>query len=134
MLKVFEMMDLGLMSYFLGMEVKQNQDGVFICQMKYVGEILMKFHMEDCKCTNTPMNQKEKFSKDDGSDKIDEGQYRSLIGCLMYLTATKPDIMFAVSLLSRFMYCASEVHFQATEGIVRYIKGSVNYGIKYFYY
>ncbi|CAL5381550.1 unnamed protein product [Camellia sinensis] len=131
MLKVFEMTDLGMMSYFLGMEVKQRQHEVFICQQKYAKEILKKFHMEDCKATSTPMNQKEKFSKDDGVDKVDEGLYRSLIGCLMYLTATRPDIMHAVSLLSRFMHCASEVHFQAAKRILRYIKGTINYGIKF---
>ncbi|XP_034707553.1 uncharacterized mitochondrial protein AtMg00810-like [Vitis riparia] len=134
MLEVFEMTDLGLMSYFLGMEVKQDHDGVFISQKKYAKEILNKFHMEDCKRTSTPMNQKEKFSKDDGAEKVDESQYRSLIGCLMYLTATKPDIMFSVSLLSRFMHCASEVHFQAAKRIVRYIKATTNYGIKYSCY
>ncbi|RVW50135.1 Retrovirus-related Pol polyprotein from transposon RE1 [Vitis vinifera] len=133
MLKVFEMTDLGLMSYFLGMEVKQDHDGVFISQKKYAKEILNKFHMDDCKRTSTPMNQKEKFSKDDGTEKVDESQYRSLIGCLMYLTATRPDIMFSVSLLSRFMHCASEVHLQAAKRIVRYIKGTTNYGIKYSY-
>ena len=89
--------------------------------------------MEDCKSTNTPINQKEKFSKDDGAEKVDESQYRSLIGCMMYLTATRPDIMFAVSLLSRFMHCASEVHFLAAKRIVRYIKGTTNYDIKYSY-
>nr|KYP31422.1 Copia protein [Cajanus cajan] len=77
------------------------------------------------------MNQNEKFSKDDGADKVDEHHYRSLIGCLMYLTATRPDIMFAVSILSRFMHCASEVHLQAAKRIVRYVKGTVEYGIKY---
>ena len=134
MLKVFEMTDLGLMSYFLGMEVKQSHEGVFICQKKYAREILQKFRMEDCKITSTPMNQKEKFSKDDGAEKFDEGQYRSLIGCLMYLIATRLNIMFTVSLLSRFMHCASEIHFQAAKRIVRYIKGTINYGIKYSHF
>ena len=115
------------------MEVNQDHDGVFISQNKYAKEILNKSHMEDCKRTNTPMNQKEKFSNDDGAEKVDESQYRNLIGCLMYLTATKPDIMFSVSLLSRFMHYASEVHFQTTKRIVRYIKGTTNYGIKYSY-
>ena len=85
---------------FHGMEIKQSQNEVFICQKKYAKEILKKFHMEECKATNTPMNQKEKLSKEDGTDKVDEGYFRSLIGCLMYLTATRPDILFAVSLLS----------------------------------
>ncbi|XP_028066702.1 uncharacterized protein LOC114269573 [Camellia sinensis] len=123
LLNVFEMLDLGLMSYFLGMEVKQRQHEVFICQQKYAKEILKKFHMEDCKAISTPMNQKEKFSKDDGVDKVDEGLHRSLIGCLMYLTATRPDIMHAVSLLSRFMHCASEVHFQASKRILSFGSG-----------
>ncbi|KAJ8764765.1 hypothetical protein K2173_009165 [Erythroxylum novogranatense] len=127
----FEMTDLGLMTYFLGMEVKQRQSEVFICQKKYAKEILKKFQMENCKAVNTPMNQKEKLSKEDGSDKVDEGYYRSLIGCLMYLTATRPDILFPVSLLSRFMHCSSEVHLQTAKRVLRYIKGTVNCGVKF---
>ncbi|XP_071925747.1 secreted RxLR effector protein 161-like [Coffea arabica] len=77
------------------------------------------------------MNQKEKFCKEDGAEKVDEGLYRSLIGCLMYLTATRPDIIQAVSLLSRYMHCASEIHFQAAKRILRYVKGTVDYGIRF---
>ena len=88
MFKAFEMTDLSLLSYFLGLEVKQNAHEVFICQQKFAKEILKKFHMKDCKEISTPMNLKEKFSKEDGAEKVDEGLYRSLIGCLMYLTAT----------------------------------------------
>ena len=66
MMQAFEMTDLGLMSYFLGMEIKQGQDEVFIYQKKYAKEILKKFNMEDCKEMNTPMNKKEKLSKNDG--------------------------------------------------------------------
>ena len=72
MMSVFEMIDLGLMTYFLGMEVKQSKNEVFICQKKYASEILKKFQMEECKATNTPMNQKEKLCKDNGANKIDE--------------------------------------------------------------
>jgi len=110
MMNVFEMTDLGLMTYFLGIEVKQSQNEVFICQKKYAKEILKKFQMEECKATSTPMNQKEKLNKNDGADKVDEGYFRSMIGCLMYLTTTVPDILFAVSLLSHFMHGASELH------------------------
>ena len=60
------------------------------------------------------MNQKEKLSKEDGADKVDEGYYRSLIGCLMYLTTTRSDILFVVSLFSRFMHCASEMHLRSS--------------------
>lgn len=131
MMQAFEMTDLGLVTYFLGIEIKQNENDVFICQKKYAKEILKKFQMEECKAVSTPMNQKEKLSKEDGADKVDEGYYRSMIGCLMYLTATRPDILFAVSLLSRFMHCASETHLVAARRILRYVKGTVDYGVKY---
>ena len=101
---------LGIMSYFLGMEIKQGQDQDFICQKKYAKEILKKFNMEDCKEMNTPMNKKEKLSKNDGAEKVEETYFRGLVGCLMYLTATRHDILYAVSILSRFMHCAIEVH------------------------
>lgn len=64
----------------------------------------MKLNMEECKPATTPMNQKEKFCKEGGAERVDEGLYRSLIGCLMYLTSTMPDIMYVVSLLSRYMH------------------------------
>jgi hypothetical protein len=113
------------------MEVKQSQNEVFICQKKYAKEILKKFQMEECKVTSTPMNQKEKLIKNDGADKVDEGYFRSMIGCLMYLTTTRPDILFVVSLLSRFMHGASELHLRAAKRILRYVKGTVNYGVKF---
>ena len=87
--------------------------------------------MEDCKSTTSPMNQNEKFSKDDGADKVDEMHYRSLIGCLMYLTTTRLDIFFAVSIISRFMHCSSEAHFQAAKRVVRYTQGTLDYGVMY---
>ncbi|RVW87111.1 Retrovirus-related Pol polyprotein from transposon TNT 1-94 [Vitis vinifera] len=93
--------DLGLMSYFLGMEVKQDHDGVFISQKKYAKEILNKFHMEDCKRTSTPMNQKEKFSKDDGAEKVDESQYR--MKCIFKL----PKGLFYYDMRSTTGFCFS---------------------------
>lgn len=131
MLQVFEMTDLGEMSYFLGMEVEQKNGEIFISQRKYAKEILKKFNMESCKSMSTPMCQKEKLCKDDGAEQVDETLYRSLIGCLMYLTATRPDILYAVSVLSRFMNCAKESHFKAAKRVLRYVKGTLNYGIKF---
>ena len=90
-------------------------------------------HMEDCKSTSTPMNQKEKFSKNDGADKVDGGLHKSLISHLMYLIAIRCNIMFAISSLSRFMHCSSETHFQAAKRVIRNIIGTTNYGIKYCY-
>ena len=89
-----------------------------------------EIQMKECKIVSTPMNQKEKLSKEDGADKVDEGYYRSLIGCLMYLTTTRPNILFVVSLLSRFMHCASEIHLRAAKRILRYIRGIVDYSVK----
>ncbi|XP_048234294.1 secreted RxLR effector protein 161-like [Ricinus communis] len=111
--------------------VQQKQNEIFISQQKYAKEVLKKFNMEAWKLTATPMNQKEKFLKEDGAKKVDDKLYRSLIGCLMYLTATKPDIMHVASLLSRYMNCASEIHLQAAKRILRYVKGPVDYGIKF---
>ncbi|XP_049406123.1 uncharacterized protein LOC125869718 [Solanum stenotomum] len=82
--------------------------------------------MEECKST-TPMNQKEKFFREDGAEKVDEGLYRSLIGCLMYLTTTRPNILYTVSLLLRYMPCASEIYFQAAKPVIRYVKAEVEY-------
>ena len=94
-------------------------------------EILKKFHMKNCKPTTIPMNQKDKFSKEDGTTKVDEEKFRSLIGCLLYLTATRPDILHATSLLSRFMHYPSEIHMRATKRILRYIKGPCSFGVKF---
>ena len=87
--------------------------------------------MEECKPTSTPMNQKEKFCKEDGVEKVNEELYKSMIGCLMYLIATRQDIVHVISLLSRYMHCASEIHLQATKRIVRYIKGTIDFDIKF---
>lgn len=94
-------------------------------------KVLRKFNMEECKPTATPMNQKERFCKEDEAKRVDERLYKSLIRCLMYLIATRPDIMYAMSLLSRYMHCASEIHFQAAKRILRYVKGTIDYGIRF---
>ena len=87
--------------------------------------------MEECNPSATPMNQNERFCKEDGATKADERLYRTIIGCLMYLTTTRPDIMNVVSLLSRYMHRASEIHFQAAKRIVRYVKGTIDYGLRF---
>ena len=132
MMKMFEMTDLGEISYFLGMEIKQALNEIFICQRKYLKEILKGFGMEECKSVSTPMGKKEKLQKYDGADPADEGLYRSLIGSLTYLITTKSNIMFPVSILSRFLNCASELHMVAAKRVLRYLKGTFSYGIKFF--
>ncbi|KAG8479622.1 hypothetical protein CXB51_029429 [Gossypium anomalum] len=129
--QMFEMSDLGKMTYFLGMEVTQSQAGFFLSQRTFAIKILEKFSMQNCKATSTPVAVGERLTSQSNSEKVCETTYRSLVGCLLYLTATRPDIMFVVSLLSRFMHCCNEDHFRAAKRVLRYIKGTLNYGMHY---
>ena len=92
---------------------------------------MKKFITEECKPMSTLMNQKEKLCKEDGAEKVDEELYQSMIGCLMYLTATRPDITYVVNLLLRYMHCASEIHLEASKCVTRYVKGTIDYGIEF---
>lgn len=87
--------------------------------------------MDECKRVDTPMCQKEKLSKEDEAEPVDETFYRSLVGCLMYLTATRPDILHSISLLSRFTNCATETHLTTAKRVLRYVKGTLSFGIKF---
>ncbi|CAL2249531.1 unnamed protein product [Prunus armeniaca] len=131
MMKTFEMSDLGLMHYFLGIEINQEEDDIFICQKKYTENLLKKFKMYGCKTVATPLITNEKLRKEDGSSKANESVYRSLIGSLLYLTTTRPDIMYSTSLLSRFMQNPSQIHYGAAKRILRYLQGTIDYGIWY---
>ncbi|XP_019052048.1 PREDICTED: uncharacterized protein LOC109114200 [Nelumbo nucifera] len=86
--------------------------------------------MEGCKTVSTPLDNNKVFKKE-GSPKADESQFRSLIGSLLYLKATRPDIMYAVNLLSRFMQSPSQVHYGTAKRVLRYLQGTKNYGIWY---
>ena len=127
----FEMTDMGLLRYFLGIEVDQNKNGIFISQAKYVNEVLSRFNMQDSKAVITPTVMGLKLSQEDNSKDFDPSLYKSIVGSLMYLTATRPDIMYAVSLISRFMEKPKETHWQAAKRILRYVKGTKRYGIFY---
>jgi hypothetical protein len=106
----FEMTDLGLMKYFLGIEVVQSDDGIFICQTKYANEVLKRFRMLNCKLAATPMATGTKLTKYDEGSYVDLTLYKKLVGSLMYLTTMRPDIMFVVSLISRFMETPKSTH------------------------
>ncbi|XP_062094006.1 uncharacterized mitochondrial protein AtMg00810-like [Humulus lupulus] len=131
MMKSFEMTDLGLMHYFLEIEITQKKDGIFISQKKYTETLLKKFKMEGYKTVSTPLDNNKALKKEDRSPKADESKFRSLIGSLLYPTATRPDIMYAVSLLSRFMHGTSQVHYGASKRVLRYLQGTKNYEIWY---
>jgi len=115
----FEMNELGLLSYFLGMEVTQSEQGYFLCQKRFTMKLLNKFAMENCKPVSTPVVQGQKLMKEDEALKTDGKAYRSLVGSLLYLTATRPDIVFAVNYLSRFMQSPSQIHFVAAKRVLR---------------
>ena len=91
----FEMTDMGLLRYFLGIEVEQDKNGIFISQEKYVNEVLERFNMQECKAAITPTVMGLKLSREDNSKDFDPSLYKSIVGSLMYLTTTRPNIMHA---------------------------------------
>ncbi|KAL4017383.1 hypothetical protein IC575_020935 [Cucumis melo] len=131
MRKEFEMSDMGLIHYFLGIEVNQNEGEIVISQQKYAHDLLKKIRMENTSSCNTPMDANLKLCKDDIGEAVDPSLYRSLIGSLMYVTATRPNILFAVSMLSRFMTNPKRSHWEAGKRVLRYIIGTINFGIYY---
>ena len=131
MIKTFEMTDLGLMSYFLDIEVSQRNEGIFISQKKYTKGLIKKFNMYGCKPVATSLITNEKLQKNDGTPEADASKYQSLIGSLLYLIATQLDIMYATSLLSRFMQSPSQIHFGAGKRILRYLQRTKEFGIWY---
>ncbi|GAA0171472.1 transmembrane signal receptor [Lithospermum erythrorhizon] len=131
MLRDFEMSDLGLMTYYLGIEVLQTNKGNFICQRRYAEEILKRFGMSECNPVVCPIVPGEKIDRDERGNLVEEVYFKKIVGSLMYLTHTRPDLTFSVSLLSRFMCKPTEIHLQIAKRILRYIKRTVNLGIMY---
>eukprot|EP00253_Pinus_taeda_P034774 PITA_34774 len=126
----FEMTDMGFLRYFLGIEVDQNEKGIFISQARYVNQVLSRFNMQECKAAITPIVMGLKLSREDSNKDFDPSLYKSIVSSLMYLTATRPDIMYAVSLISRFMERPKEAHWQAAKRILRYVKGAISWAYK----
>ena len=132
MQKEFDMSDLGKMKFFLGIEVIQTTNAIFICQRKYAHEVLERFGMRDCNPVTNPMVPGCKLSKDgNGEANVDTTDYKKLVGSLLYLTATRPDLMFAVGMISRYIENPTELHLQSAKRILRYLRGTLNLGICY---
>ena len=131
MMKEFEMTDLGLVKYVLGFQVWQSKGEVFICQEKYIEDLLKTFHMATCKLVSTPMSFNEKLQQEDAAEKEDAKTYWSLVGSLIYLTNTRPDVVHSVSLISRFMVQPSKLHYVVAKRILRYLRGTKKRGILY---
>ncbi|GJR33127.1 putative ribonuclease H-like domain-containing protein [Tanacetum coccineum] len=127
----FQMSSMGELTFFLGLQVKQNKAGIFISQDKYVAEILKKFDLVNVKTAITPMETKVALTKDEEAVDVDVHLYRSMIGSLMYLTASRPDIMYAVCVCSRFQVTPKTSHLNAVKRIFKYLKGKPNLGLWY---
>lgn len=127
----FEMSDLGMLSYFLGLEVKQGHDGIFITQRKYIMDVLKSYNMTRCKTVSTRMNSNERLITRDSSEAMDAKVFRCFVRKLMYVTHTCLDISFVVEILSRFMNRPSKHHFGAGKCMLRYLPGSLQHGLLY---
>ncbi|GJT88019.1 uncharacterized mitochondrial protein-like protein [Tanacetum coccineum] len=129
--KKFQMSSMGELTFFLGLQVKQKEDGIFISQDKYATEILKKFGFSDIKTTSKPMETHKPLLKDANGEDVDEHLYRSMIGSLMYLTSSRPDIMFVVCACARFQVNPKISHLHAVKRIFRYLKGQPKLGLWY---
>lgn len=129
--KSFEMTDLGYVHYYLGIEVTQHLKSIFLSQRKYIGYLLNKFGMTECNPLTTPMEQNLKLKSIEGKEFEDAKKYRQLIGSLNYLTTTRPVISFVLGILSSFMQKPCEGHWSAGNRVLRYLKGTQDFGIKY---
>ncbi|KAK9681859.1 hypothetical protein RND81_10G032400 [Saponaria officinalis] len=131
MMVEFDMTDLGMMHYFLGIEVVQSDIGIFLCQKKYLLEVFDRFGMSNCNSICTPTERGAKLVKDPPGNNVNSTLYKQMVGSLMYLTATRPDIMYAVSMVSRYMERPKETHLLAAKRILRYLRGTTDFGIFY---
>nr|GEV83286.1 uncharacterized mitochondrial protein AtMg00810-like [Tanacetum cinerariifolium] len=127
----FEMSMMGELNFFLCLQIKQMEDEIIFNQSKYIKEMLKKFGLEDSKPTEMPMSTEIKLTKDDEADSVDSSKYQGMIGSLLYLTGSTPDIMFSVCLCVRFQKNPKTTHLEAVKHIFRYIKRTSRLGLWY---
>lgn len=119
----FEVSMVGELSFFLGLQIKQCENGIFLSQTKYVRNLLKKFEMNTSKYSSTPMSTSIKLSLDSSGKDFDKRLYRNMIGSLLYLTARRPDISFNVCVCARYQSRPKESHVQAVKRIMKYVNG-----------
>jgi hypothetical protein len=127
----FEKTDLGFLHYFLGLQVLQTNEWIFLSQPKYACELLRRFHMGDCKPTPSPFQPRVKLTATCTSPEVDATLYRRLVGSLLYLTHTHPDLSFVVGIVSRYIHIPHENHWKEDKRILRYVHDTVQFGIHY---
>jgi hypothetical protein len=129
MIQKFEMSMMGELKYFLGFQIKQLQEGTFISQTKYIQYILKKFGMKNGKPIKTPMGTNGHLDLDTGGKFVDQKVYQPMIGSLLYLCASRPDIMLSVCMCARFQANPKEVHLRAVKRIIRYLVYTPRFGL-----
>jgi transposase InsO family protein len=129
--QAFDMTDLGLLSYSLGIEFLSRPDGIFITQRQYIRETLKEFGLDQCKPAATPMMEKLKLVPDMQAPAADSSLYQRMVGKLIFLTHTRPDIAYAVSVISRFMAHPQLPHAQAVKHLYRYLQGTTDLALAY---
>jgi hypothetical protein len=122
----FEISIIGELRYFIGLQIKQLKTGIFVSQGKYIKDMLKKFGMEDAKEISTPMGTNGSLDSDASGNMGDQKMYRSMIGSLLYVTASRLDVMFSVCMCARFQASPRESHLKATKRILRYLKHTQN--------
>ncbi|CAH9084965.1 unnamed protein product [Cuscuta europaea] len=127
--KHFAMKDLGNLHYFLGVEAIRSAKGMFLSQHKYVTDLLARFHLHTVKPVRTPLASRTTLSLSDGELLSDSTEYRSMVGALQYLTLTRPDITYAVHLVSQFMHAPRTTHLFAVKRIFKYLQGTRDHGL-----
>ncbi|GJV88937.1 retrovirus-related pol polyprotein from transposon TNT 1-94 [Tanacetum coccineum] len=127
----FEISMMGKLNFFLGLQIKQLEDGIFFNKLKYIKEMLKKFGLEDSKPMKTPISMETKLTKDIEGESVDNTKYRGMIGSLLYLTASRPDIMFSFCLCARFQEDPKTSNLEAVKCIFRYVKGTTHLGLWY---
>jgi hypothetical protein len=131
MMNTFRMSDLGLLSYYLGLEVSQGPAGITLRQTAYTAKILEKASMTRCNASATPMEPKLKLLKEGDTPSVDATEYHSIIGSLRYLCNSRPDLAYAVGYLSRFMEGPRQEHLVAVKRVLRYVAGTQQWGLHY---
>jgi hypothetical protein len=127
----FEMSLVGELTYFLGLQIKQMEDTIFISQSKYARNIVKKFGMDNATHKRTPAPTHLKLTKDEKGISVDQSLYRSMIGSLLYLTASRPDITYAVGVCARYQADPKVSHLTQVKRILKYVNGTSDYGIMY---
>lgn len=127
----FEMSNLGKLSYYLGIEVEQGKGYIKLKQAGYARKILEKAGMADCNPTKYPMDLKEHISRDEGGKEVDATQYKSMVGGLRYLVHIRPDIAYSVGIVCRYMERPTKLHQNGVKRILRYVKGTIQFGLVY---